>query len=354
MPRLQYLQSALILAAIGGCASPTIELGDGFGWNGTQGMHLPWAVGSDAVLTASLHRKLARRGEMIEATSSDEEVFLITGIEFDESTLWIDGIAVGPGTSQVVVSNDRRELGATRVEVSWITAAGMVPAVAALDPNEQETTTLYEQPRVVAKGEAHFRVQFYDEGTPVFGASIVDVDAAKSLDLHVDSSYLGVEGQWISVRPEKKGTFPVEILTDGQPVGNLELDVVGAAVIDRLELVGEEPRSPTEDQPLRLILRSWDKDGEPVFGAPVTWTIDGDEPKESSAEVFSYTYDESSVNLVEAELGDLRTSATIHGYPESKCSCGTSSPAGGWLFALALSLARVRRTATESARKPRR
>jgi len=354
MLRYRHLANTLVLTLATGCASPTVDMGDGFGWNGTEGVHLPWALGSAATLTSHLHPKLARKTDKIEVRSSDKAVFAIDQVEFDETTMWIDGTAVGVGTSNVVVTKGNRELGKTRVEVTSITSAGLVPAVAALDPTDDDPTTLYEQPRVIVDGEAHFRVQFYDNGTPVFGGSIAEVDAADSLDLHADSSYLDVEGKWISVRPTKKGVFPVTLQTDGEEIGNLEIEVVSRSVIDRLELIGNEPRSPAEDQPLRLVLNALDVDGEPLFGAPVTWLIDGHEDDRNSAEVFRYTYYEDSVNLVEVELGKLRASETIHGYPDSSCTCDTSTPAGGWLFAFALICWRTRRLEGESAQRPPR
>ena len=352
MLRYRHLANGLFASLLCSCSSPTVDLGDGFGWNGSEGLHMPWALGTDAVLTSYLDPKLARKADKIEVESSDEGVFKITNVEFGDSNLWIDGTAVSEGESTVRVTKGSRELGSAKVEVSAISNAGLVPAAAALDPTEEETT-LYEKPRVIVNGRAYFRVQFYKDTTPVFGATIVEVDAANSLDLQADNSYLEVEGQWINVRPAKKGVFPVTLQVNGEDVGNLEIEVVGRNEVDKLTLVAKESRVAVDEQSMRLVLRSFDADGRPLFGAPVIWSVDGDDPDERTNEIYTYAYDPNSVNLVEVELGDLRASETIHGYAVSECGCSNGAPVSGWLFAMALGFSRVRRRETGSAQTPR-
>lgn len=323
-----------------------------FNWTPLDGvgssLHVPYVVGTHVVIEA-------------EDATDDDAGLNFTLESSNDSVLRIDSqadgqaqcTAVGEGEAEIRVLEDGDEIYARTVTVREPTRAELYahgPLIIGLGHEE----ALVRGPvRILNGGMGTFLVRYYDGDQRLYGNGVLWAESAgeeQGLVLAEEQTFLFENREWLQISASEIGTHAVNLFAGEILVGEGVVEVIEAADVDSVELIGENEAGARSEESLAILAQAYDVDGNPVYGVEYNWDLGGvDEP--GLGDLFRYSYDRDTVEDLGANFQDLRDEVTIHasdGYVSStnKIGCiaaaaqprapGVATVAGALVVALLL------------------
>jgi hypothetical protein len=208
--------------------------------------------------------------------------------------------------------------------------------------------------RVASGGEATFLVRYFEAGTELSGSGALAPTATGSLTTSTTQSTLATARDWLLVDGAAPGGGQVSLVVGGQTLGSLPVTVVAAGAIQSLGLAKQDDSHASDGQTLYVIGRAFDDQKNDVYGASYQWSFGGTALSGSQpgvpTDVLSYQFKGSASGTVQASLGTLDASTTVHAEASSVavsstadvgCSVGGAPGAGFTGGAAALGLVAI-------------
>lgn len=350
--RSLFVFASSMLALAAGCSGSsqatildTVDLTLDFSLTPSDRLHTPYVTG------AQLSLFLGRTSDELEQRAhfevDDPSVFdcltfhePISGGQ-DRSHDGADCAAGAPGSTVVRVF-DREggpEIASAEVEVRAPTRVELMPAgFERLDLD----LAVPARPKVVEGGLATFHVRYFDGDTELHGnEAFVPLGAEGGVDTSVARSYLFEDRDWLRVDASSVGLATIQARAGETALPALEVEVVPASSIERVELFADP--EPDETSRLCVLAQPFDGVDDPVFGVELDWDVDGVvEPGEGDMYVYDFDPARPEKTLT-ARYGEHETAIEIRsggGFVTSSnrvgCSLGQAYGARGEWLASAL------------------
>ena len=295
---------------------------------------------------------------------NDIEIVAADGLTIDDDpAVKIDGdvlsasILTGDAGTGTVIFKDKEsgEIIASRdvevVEVDELEADITAPKTDGLDLPELDIARV----RIATGRSAAFRVNLFADGQPVYGLESVDAVADDDQVTTSQRSGCAEEGCESSAMATLLTVGEGELLGGGDVdvvlsagSASLTLTVVPTDVDDVTEIVIDEPsNSDVEVGENTGVIVRVNVGDEPLFGAPVTWTVDGT-AVEGSGDAASYKLGDGGDVTLNATLGDNTATVQVKTAPSdvqisSVTSACTQSGGAPWYAAFGAALLLLRR-----------
>ncbi len=295
-------------------------------------LHQPYAQGAEFRVTAA-SRLWREDVSDWEIESTDAEVLLIESEDIDEDSVSVEVRARGDGACRLEVFDaDGLLIGATDIEVVMPDSAAVTPhgALLVAEAAVAEDTTTFQ---VLTGGEATFLVQWYEGPRQLYGHGVLGVEHDGGLSADAEQSFLMEDRDWLQVRPEEVGEAAVRLLAAGQHVDEVTILAVDSEHVAAVQLHGQDERGAARGETLELLAQAYDEDERPVYGVAFGWEIDG-LIDHDTGDLYTYRYDPTLEELVQATFDGLSDAALVHGEGEvgstnsTGCQVGGGGPAG--------------------------
>jgi uncharacterized protein (TIGR03382 family) len=356
------LLSFLLVAAVGTACGETITLTDDidFTWDFgitlsrfEEELHTPYVKGAQVTLQVYSDDD-DRRFEGWRLTSSDPSVFEINRLSTTQYSLHGDGVAVGEGTSEITIRDDRgRVRGRGTVEVVAPDRIELEHHAYLIMGRRDEAAV--DDARIVAGGTSTYLVRYFRGDRELNGNGVLDAIASDGITPEPRTTFLFENREWLSIHTSEPTSGSIELFADGESMGTFPVEVVPESEIEDVVLIAKSEHKAEPGDWLVVLAQAYDDQGRRLFGVDYEWMVDG-VMQLGDGDLYRYKYDPDQPRLITARRGQHSDSITIHaesGFVDSSndIGCSSSSPTSGAIvFAgLALVLARRRRKAAAQA-----
>lgn len=276
--------------------------------------------------------------------------------------------ATGPGTATLEVHNHNDKfIRDTQIVIMQPDRAELRAAGPLFIGNEDLAPSLIDAtPKLLANGRTTFLVEWFagDQQLRGTGSLGLSSDHPNAQTLWTLEDHLEEAREWAQIEfgsPED-GLELADVLlyANGEPVRNLEIEIVQPDAIHHVEIIGRDESAGAEEELLAVLAQAFDSNGESIWGVSFGWDLDG-LSESGEGDLFRYWYEPGAMSKLGAEYGESRAEITImgdRGYVvssnespvDSACFCSSAdqrSPGRGiglgLLSLLALGLVRRRR-----------
>ena len=331
-------RALLLFACLTGACGPTITLTDDidFTWDFgptltrfEDSLHGPYVRGTKMELyVSSSDDKQSFTGWTI--ASEDPSIISIAATTRDNLGLAANAQAVGAGTTDIIVLDDRgKVVGRGHAEVG-------LPDRVELDAHgylivERPDEAPVEDARILEGGEATYMVRYYRGKQELHGNGVLTTGTVDGVIATPRTSFLFENREWLSITSTKQGVASLPLLVDRTPVNAVQIVTVDPTAIDGVALISQSEQGANDGDWFVALAQSYDSDGRRIFGVDYSWDIDG-KALDTLGDLYRYEFKAGKWEMVTAKQGGHQDSRMIQsdaGYVDSTNHIGCAAGGGG-------------------------
>jgi hypothetical protein len=299
----------------------------GFFQDEAAGLHEPYVQGADFSLSITHRRDRDMTGWRL--VSLDDDLFELSCAGYDPELKDIDctAAAVAEGLAELVVYDDRdEEVGSTVVEIALPDRVELLPHGPLIIDREDLIDDTFQ---VLEGGTSTWLARYYLGDTRLNGNGTLTVEGGEGFDAWTEDSFLFEDRDWLQGTALSQGEHTVSLMVDGVHITDTTFSAYGPERVDYIELLGMDESEASLEENLVLLAQAYDTSDTPIYGVEFDWQLDGVE-EYGEGDLYRYSYNPDSENLVSASFDGLGSEVLIHGegYVDSTNRIGCSSIGG--------------------------
>ena len=307
-------------------------------------LHTPYVRGAAFDITA-------RRDGVVDLSdwqlvSSNELVLDVVDLRAGEDSLTASVEAIGEGEARIELLGASGDLVDARVlEVAFPESVSLRHENALRLGVESD-----DEFALAWDGQGRYLATYIDDqGRELSGHGVLSAgDLAPLLEVDVDDFAWGEDRDWVTLTSGwYEGAADVELYVDGELADELDVEVVGPADVEEIEVITSDEGAATEGQDLLAWTLGFTMDGREVHGVDATWDAGGLALR--VGDTVEYVFDPTEPTDLVAHFGESEDRALIHGSefpgarPPGGCSATGLGATGALAFLGLLVLRRQRR-----------